>query len=90
MFQLEHRVFSLELRVVRLAASNFQMNQRVFQRSSLLVRLNEAVILEKPSMFATTASRFSMTLRVSFDDEERFVEEQCVVVVNEALFSMDP
>jgi hypothetical protein len=89
-FQLEHRVFSLELRVVRLAASNFQMNQRVFQRSSLLVRLNEAVILEKPSMFATTASRFSMTLRVSFDDEERFVEEQCVVVVNEALFSMDP
>jgi len=44
------------------------------------------VILEKPSMFATTASRFPMTLRVSFDDEERFVEEQCVVVMDEALF----
>ena len=65
------------------------MNQRVFQRSSLLVRLNEAVILEKPSMFATTESRFPMPLRVSFDDDERFVEEQCVVVMDEALFSMD-
>ena len=89
MFQLEHRVFSLELRVVRLAASNFLTNQRVFQRSSSLVRLNKTVILEKPSMFATTESRFPMPLRVSFDDDERFVEEQCVVVMDEALFSMD-
>jgi hypothetical protein len=88
-FQLEHRVFSLELRVVGLAASNFQTNQRVFQRSSSLVRLNEAVILEKPSVFVTTASRSPMTLRVSFDDEEKRVEKQCVVVTDEAVFSMD-
>jgi hypothetical protein len=90
MFQLEHRVFSLELRVVGLAASSFRTNQRVFQRSSSLVRLNEAMILEKTSMFATTVARFPRTLRVSFGDEERFVEEQCVVGMNEALFSMYP
>jgi hypothetical protein len=40
------------------------------------------VILEKQSMF-------SMTPRVSFDDEDGFVEKKCVVVIDEALFSMD-
>jgi hypothetical protein len=41
-------------------------------------------------MSSTTASGFRTALRVSFDDEERFVEKQCVVPMDEAVFSMIP
>ena len=86
----------MELRVIRLAESIFQTNHRLFPRSSSVVRPNQSVfpkyqamILEKPSMSSTTASRFSTALRVSLDDEDGFLEKQCVVVTDEAVFSMD-
>jgi hypothetical protein len=86
----------MELRVVRLTESIFQTNHRLFPRSSSVVRPNQSVfpkyqamILEEPSLGSMSASRCSMTLRVSFDDEEKRVEKQCVVVTDEAVFSMD-
>jgi hypothetical protein len=48
------------------------------------------MLLEEPSLRSMSAPRFSMALRVSFDDENGFLEKQCVVVIDEAVFSMDP
>jgi hypothetical protein len=86
----------MELRLVRLAESLFQMNQRLFQRSSSVVHLNQSVfpkyqamILEEPSLGSMSASRCSMTLRVLLDDEDRVVERQCVVVTDEAVISTE-
>jgi hypothetical protein len=100
-FHLEHRLFSLELRVFQQAKSILQTNLRLLQgRSSLFPRnqslfqpnqrvvlMFEAMISEKPSKSTPAASRFSMELRVSLDDEAMFVEKQCVVVTHEAMFS---
>ena len=96
MFQVEQRGFSLELRVFGLSDSKLQTNHRVFPRSSSVFRLKQwvfrtyqGVILEKPSMSSTTESRFSTTLRVLLEDEEKVLEKQCVVLIHEAVFSMD-
>jgi hypothetical protein len=93
---MEPRVCSLELRVFRLAESIFRANHRLFPRSSSVVRPNQslfpkyqAMFLEEPSLGSMSASRFSMALRVSFDDKNGFLEKECVVLTHEAVFSMD-
>jgi hypothetical protein len=64
--------------------------QAVFQPDQGVVATYQAVILERPSMPSTTASRSPMKLRVSFDDEEKLVEQQRVVLTREAMFSTAP
>jgi hypothetical protein len=49
-------------------------------------RRNQAGFCDEPSMSSTTEGRFPMGLRVSLDDEDWFVEKQCVVATNEGLF----
>jgi len=61
----------------------------VFRLKQSVFRTYQGVILEKPSMSSTTASRFPTKLRVSFEDEEKLLEKQCVVQTHEAVFSMD-
>ena len=63
--------------------------------SRTLAALSHAPLLSSEVIYFTSncafaaASRFPTTLRVSFEDEEKLLEKQCVVQTHEAVFSMD-